>query len=78
MLRLVLLSVLALTFPAVADETPQRMVTEAEAPLWNGVARLNIAGNRFCNAVLISDSEAVTVAHCLFHDLTLHQASRVT
>lgn len=73
--RLILMSLLALAAPALADETPQRMVTEAEAPLWNGVARLNIAGNRFCNAVLISDREAVTVAHCLFHDLTLHQAN---
>ena len=51
------------------DATP-RMVTDTEASLWNGIAKLHISGDRWCNAVLISEVEALTAAHCLYHPVT--------
>lgn len=65
-------ALVCLAFGAQARE--QRMITEAEAPLWNAVGRLNVAGNRSCTATLISPDEAITAAHCLFHPVTHHRA----
>ena len=70
-LRLIL--VLCLASAAQADEA--RMITEAEQPQWNAVGRLNVAGNRTCTATLISETEVITAAHCLFHPVTHHQAA---
>ena len=50
------------------------MITDQEAPLWNAVGRLNVAGNRVCTATLISPDEVITAAHCLFHQVTRHLA----
>ncbi len=50
------------------------MVTEAEAPVYRAVGRLNVAGNRHCTATLISDRLVLTAAHCLFNALTGHEA----
>ena len=50
------------------------MIRETEAPLWRGLGRLNVAGNRICTATLISADEVVTSAHCLFHPVTRHRA----
>ena len=52
----------------------QLMVSEADAPKWQAVGRLNVAGNRSCTATLISPNEAITAAHCLFHPVTHHRA----
>ena len=52
-----------------------RMVTEAEAVQWNGVGRLNIAGNRHCTATLIAPDQVITAAHCLFHPVTHQRAA---
>ncbi len=65
-----IIAAILLPAPALAEAKPPRMITEAEAPQWNAVGRLNIAGNRFCTAALISPTEAVTAAHCLFNPLT--------
>lgn len=66
--------ILALTCIAlVAGAQEQRMISEQEAPLWQAVGRLNIAGNRFCTATLISPDEIITAAHCLFHPVTHHK-----
>lgn len=45
----------------------RRLVTDAEAPDYFGVGRLNVAGRRFCTATLISETLAITAAHCLYH-----------
>ncbi|MBC7738774.1 MAG: trypsin-like serine protease [Candidatus Saccharibacteria bacterium] len=55
---------------ALAEARLPRMITAAEAPLWNAVGRLNIAGDRYCSAALISPTEAVTATHCLFNPRT--------
>lgn len=67
-----ILAIPGLCAPVLAQD--QRMITQAEAPLWNAVGRLNVAGNRFCTATLISPDEAITAAHCLFHPVTHHRA----
>ncbi len=59
---------------AVGQTAAPRMVSDAEAPVWVAVGRLNVAGNRSCTATLISDHEAITAAHCLFHCVTHHRA----
>jgi protease YdgD len=59
---------------AFGEVAVQRMVPDAEAKSWYGIAKLNVAGTRWCNAVLISETEALTAAHCLFHQVTLHLA----
>lgn len=51
-----------------------RLLTPQEAPVWRAVGPLNVAGNRSCTATLISDHEAITAAHCLFHPVTHHRA----
>lgn len=62
---LALLTLATFTPPAAADA--RRMVGEAEALQWRGVGRLNVAGRRFCTATLISETVALTAAHCLHH-----------
>jgi protease YdgD len=57
-----------------AQDRAARMVTEAEAPVYRAVGRLNIAGNRHCTATLISDRLVLTAAHCLFNALTGREA----
>jgi V8-like Glu-specific endopeptidase len=60
---------LALVDRAAATDS-RRMVGEEEALEWRGVGRLNVAGRRFCTATLISETVAVTAAHCLHHPRT--------
>jgi protease YdgD len=57
-----------------ARDREARMVTEAEAPAYRAVGRLNVAGNRHCTATLISDRLVLTAAHCLFNALTGNEA----
>ena len=42
------------------------MIPDNEAEFWYGVAKLNVSGESWCNAVLVSKMEAVTAAHCLY------------
>lgn len=64
------MAVFGLALPAMAED--QRMISDDEAPFWNAVGRLNIAGNRFCTGTLISPDEVITAAHCLYHPVTGH------
>ena len=64
MLRLAVLLCL-LAVPAAAGE--RRLLDAEEAAPFRGIGRLNIAGNRFCTATLISPQVIVTAAHCLYH-----------
>jgi hypothetical protein len=54
--------------PGAGEE--RRLLDAAEAAPFRGVGRLNIAGQRFCTATLISAQVIVTAAHCLFHPRT--------
>lgn len=67
---------LLLPFPErlLARDPGPRMVTEAEAPVWRAVGRLNVAGNRHCSATLIADDLVLTAAHCLFNARTGRRA----
>jgi V8-like Glu-specific endopeptidase len=67
---------LLLAAPGAPDARDRvaRMVTEAEAPTYRAVGRLNVAGNRHCTATLISDRLVLTAAHCLFNALTGNEA----
>ena len=69
-----IMSLLLAAGPAAANPAAPRMIRADEAAVWNGVGRLNIAGNRLCTATLISPDEAITAAHCLFHPVTRHRA----
>ncbi|MFK7882463.1 trypsin-like serine peptidase [Roseobacter sp.] len=51
---------------AFGQQTPPRMIPDNEAEVWYGVAKLNVSGASWCNAVLVSELEAVTAAHCLY------------
>lgn len=60
--------------PVLAEPAPPRMIPDDEAAAWRAVGPLHVAGNRSCTASLISDHEAITAAHCLFHPITHHRA----
>ena len=46
---------------------PQRMVTDAEAPAYAAVGRLNVTIGQYCTATLIADRLVLTAAHCVPH-----------
>lgn len=65
---------LMLAAPGGAEPAAPRMIPDDEAAAWRAVGPLHVAGNRSCTATLISDHEAITAAHCLFHPVTHHRA----
>ena len=67
---MVLVGLVASAPPAGAGGTERRMLDEMEAVGFRGVGRLNIAGNRFCTATLISARLVLTAAHCLYNPRT--------
>ncbi|GGE37764.1 hypothetical protein GCM10011517_01940 [Actibacterium pelagium] len=48
---------------AFSEVVVQRMVPEAEAKTWYGIAQLNVTESRWCNVALISETEVLTEAH---------------
>ncbi len=71
MIRAACLLALALTAgPALAGDTAQRRMLAAHEQLeWRGVGRLNMEDGGYCTATLISETLAITAAHCLFDDV---------
>lgn len=61
-------SFLGALHPAEAQSgtAPRRMLAAHEQVEWRGVGRLNFEDGGYCTATLLSDSLAITAAHCLF------------
>lgn len=51
------------------ETAPRRMLAAHEQLEWRGIGRLNIRGGGYCTASLVSETLAVTAAHCLFDGL---------
>ncbi|MFT6774934.1 MAG: protease YdgD [Paracoccaceae bacterium] len=67
------LAVLAAVWTAQAAAAPatvpRRMLDPREQLEWRGVGRLNIENGGYCTATLLSETLAITAAHCLFDDM---------
>lgn len=59
--------------PLAAEVSAPRPLTADEAPRWRGVGALQVAGKPTCSAVLISDHEAITAAHCVVDRASGHR-----
>lgn len=71
MKRRLLAALIALCFaaPVLAEPSPLRdLVTGNDTRGWEAVGRLDVAGEAFCTATLISDTLVLTAAHCLFDE----------
>ena len=63
----ILVTLAGLVQPAAAqDSALESLRNGVEGRDWAGVGRLEIAGKGFCTAVLISETELLTAAHCLY------------
>ena len=66
---LTLLCLFTLSSTAAAQESRLQSLTTGEAARgWEAVGRLDLAGQGFCTAALISDTEVLTAAHCLYDE----------
>ncbi len=61
----VVIGMIAAGIPAAAQDVARRVLGLNEAAEWRAVGSLRIAGHQSCTAVLISDQEALTAAHCV-------------
>ena len=64
--------------PAVGEQIVQRPVSDAEAMRWRAVGSLQVAGHQACTAVLISELEAITAAHCVVDRATGQRVALAT
>jgi protease YdgD len=51
--------------PSASEKITQRLIGSDEATRWRGVGSFHVSGKPSCTAVLISDIEAITAAHCV-------------
>ena len=63
-------TMIAVSVPASAQDMTRHVLRLGEAARWRAVGSLRIAGHQSCTAVLISDHEALTAAHCVVDRLT--------
>ena len=65
------LALMALHAPVAAAEdgtAPRRLLAAHEQLEWGGIGRLNLEGGDYCTATLVSESVAITAAHCMFDE----------
>lgn len=77
-----LLPFIVALLPTIAlcqDSRLEALRTGDDLGVWSGVGRLEIEGKGFCTAALVSQSQVLTAAHCLYdRDGTRVSVSRVT
>lgn len=66
-LGLALAAAVAAASAAQDGTAPRRMLAAHEQAEWKGVGRLDVGGRGYCTATLLTESLALTAAHCL-HD----------
>lgn len=68
MLRAALLASIALLAAPAAANPLTSLIDRSDILGWEAVGRLNLNGRGHCSASLISPTEVLTAAHCLFND----------